>query len=521
MFHRTSGKLQMGRRLGLLGIVTGALVTTSLAVGSLAVATAADVRTDEPRWPQFRGPGGLAAAADRAGTGAKYPVDFGPASEVLWKTVLPAGNSSPAVWGDRIFLTAFDKSQKLLETLGLDRRTGKILWRRAAPPVGTIETSLHPANGPATPTAVCDRDRVYVYFGSYGLLAYDHDGKEQWKKPLPVPGTTFGSGSSPILAGDLLLLTCQGKGASLLAVRPQTGATVWKKERPRFGAGYATPLLLENRGTPEIVLVQPRGVVAYDLKDGTEQWWVSGLFGGGIPSPALGDGLVFAVAHFPGGDPEDRMRFPVFDELVKQFDADKDGLLTQKEVPKDLVFYNRGSTNPDDNIVMDDMFPFIDKNKDGRLSREEWIEAQQAFAKRESAMLAIRPGGTGEVAKDRVVWKEQHALPEVPSPLYYQGRLYVVTNGGIASCYDAQTGKMLYRRRLGAGGFFYASPVAANGNLYAASYNGVVVVFKAGDQGEVLARNDLGERIVATPALADGRIYVRTEGHLYAFGQTP
>ena len=96
----------------------------------------------------------------------------------------------------------------------------------------------------------------------------------------------------------------------------------------------------------------------------------------------------------------------------------------------------------------------------------------------------------------------------------------MVTNGGIASCYDAQTGKMLYRHRLGAGGFFYASPVAASGNLYASSYNGVVVVFKAGEQGEVLARNDLGERIVATPALVDGRVYVRTEGHLYAFGQT-
>jgi outer membrane protein assembly factor BamB len=514
----------MRSRLGLLGIVMRSWAIASLATGALAVATAADVRTDESRWPQFRGPGGLAAAPDGVGTGAgagaKYPVDFGPASGVLWKTALPAGNSSPAVWGERIFLTAFDKSQKRLETICLERRSGKILWRQAAPPVGTVETSLHPANGPATPTPVCDRDRVYVYFGSYGLLAYDHDGKEQWKKPLPVPGTTFGSGSSPILAGDLLLLTCQGKGASLLAVRRETGATVWKKERPRFGAGYATPLLLGDRGTTEVVLVQPRGVVAYDLKEGAERWWVSGLFGGGIPSPALGDGLVFAVAHFPGGDPEDRMKFPVFDELVKQYDANKDGLLAQKEVPKDLVFYNRGSTNPDDNIVMDDMFDFIDKNKDGRLSREEWSGAQNAFAKRESAMIAIRPGGTGEIAKDQVAWKEQHALPEVPSPLYYQGRLYVVTNGGIASCYDARTGKMLYRHRLGTGGFFYASPVAGNGNLYASSYNGVVVVFKAGDQGEVLARNDLGERIVATPALVDGRLYVRTEGHLYAFGQT-
>jgi len=504
----------MPRRLGLIVIVM-----TSFAINSSAVATAADARADEPRWPQFRGPDGLATAPEGAGTRSKYPVEFGPASGMIWKTALPAGNSSPAVWGDRIFLTAFDKSQKRLETLCLERRSGRILWRRAAPAVPAIETSLHPTNGPATPTPVCDRDRVYVYFGSYGLLAYDHDGKELWKKPMTAPGTTFGSGSSPILAGDLLLLTCQGKDAALLAVRPETGATVWKRERPRFGASYATPLLRKSRGATEIILVQPRGVVAYGLKDGAELWWVSGLFGGGIPSPALGDGLVFAVAHFPGGDPDDRMKFPVFDELITKYDANKDGVLAQKEVPKDLVFYNRGSTNPDDNIVMDDLFSYIDKDKDGRLSREEWTAAETAFAKRESALLAIRPGGTGEIAKDQVAWKEQHSLPEVPSPLYYQGRLYVVTNGGIASCYDAQTGKLVYRHRLGAGGFFYASPVAAGGNLYASSYNGVVVVFKAGDQSEVLARNDLGERIVATPAPVGGRLYVRTEGHLYAFGE--
>ncbi len=492
----------------------------ALLLGTMSVlgAAAADDRIakpDELGWPQFRGPEGSAVASE----GVTYPVQFSPTSHVVWKTALPGGNSCPSVWKDRIYLTAFDKEKKQLETISLDRATGKILWRRAAPTVAKIETSLHPANGPATPTPVCDDNHVYVYFGSYGLIAYDRNGQETWNKPLAFPGTTFGSGSSPILAGDLLLLTCQGKESGLLAMRRDTGATAWKAERPRFGAGYSTPLLHKSGQTTEVILVQPRGVVAYDLNNGAERWWVSGLFGGGIPSPAIGDGLVFAVAHFPGGDPEDRMKFPDFEELRKKYDTNKDGQLGQKEVPKDLIFYNRGSTNPDDNIVMDDMFPAIDKNRDDRLSREEWDAAAAAFAKRESAMIAIKPGGTGEVAKDQVAWKEQHALPEVPSPLYYQGRLYVVTNGGIASCYDAQTGKLIYRQRLGTSGFFYASLVAANGNIYASSFNGVVAVFKAGDKCQVLARNNLGEQIVATPALVDGRVYVRTEGHLYAFGE--
>jgi outer membrane protein assembly factor BamB len=490
------------------------LLVAALSCLNARTALAAEPRADEPRWPQFRGSEGLAVASP----GPTYPINFGPDAHVLWKTPLPAGNSSPAVWGERIYLTAFDSSKKLLETLCVERRTGAILWRRAAPTVAKMEASLHPANGPATPTPACDGNHVYVYFGSYGLIAYDLDGKQRWTKPLTMPQTAFGSGSSPILVGELLLLTCQGKDAGLLAVRPENGATVWKSDHPRFGAGYSTPLVRQDGPTTEIILVQPRGVVAYDLKNGAERWWVSGLFGGGIPSPTLGDGLVFAVAHFPGGDPEDRMKFPDFDELRKKYDANRDGLLGQKEVPNDLVFYNRGSRNPDDNIVMDDMFPFIDRNKDGRLSREEWDAAAQAFAKRESAMLAIRPRGKGELAKEQVAWKERHALPEVPSPLYYQGRLYVVTNGGIASCYDAQTGKIVYRRRLGSSGFFYASPVAGNGLVYAPSYNGVVTVFKAGDQFEVLALNNLGEQIVATPALVDGRIYVRTQGHLYAFG---
>jgi len=480
------------------------------------IAPAAEPTTHELRWPQFRGPDALGVALE----GSAYPIHFGPGSNVLWKTPLPAGNSSPAVWGERIYLTAFEQQKHTLETLCLERRTGKILWRSVAPSVAKIETSLHPTNGPATPTPVCDGNHVYVYFGSYGLLAYDRDGEELWKKPLPAPGTTFGSGSSPILAGDLLLLTCQGKAASLLAVRRETGATAWKKDHPRFGAGYATPLLRKNGQVTEIILVQPRGVVAYDLKDGAELWWVGGLVGGGIPSPALGEGLIFAVAHFPGGDPEDRMKFPNFDELVKKYDANKDGLLSLKEAPKNLLFYDRGSPDPNDNIVMEDMFPFIDKNHDSQLSREEWDAAVKAFAQRESAMVAVRPGGRGEIDKAQVAWKEKRALPEVPSPLYYQGRLYVVANGGIASCYQAQTGKMLYRQRLGTGGFFYASPVAGNGNVYASSYNGVLVVFKAGDECQVLARNNLGESIVATPALVDGRIYVRTEGNLYAFGET-
>jgi outer membrane protein assembly factor BamB len=423
------------------------------------------------------------------------------------------------LWGDRIFVTGFHKQKQLLEMLCLDRQTGRLVWRRAVPDVTKLETSLHPTNGPATPTPATDGRNVYVYFGSYGLIAYDFDGKELWKRPLPAPGTAFGSGSSPILAQELLLLTCQGKDPCLLAVQRETGATVWKKDHPRFGAAYSTPLLRRSGEMTEVIHAQPRGVIAYNLKDGTELWWVGGLLGGGIPSLALGGNLLFAVAHFPGGDPDERMKFPSFDDLLKKYDTNKDGLLGQKEVPPDLVFFDRGSPDPKDNITMEDMFPVIDKNRDGQLSPSEWAEASERYGKFESALVAIRPGGNGDVTKGQVAWKETRALPEVPSPLWYQDRLYVVKNGGIASCYEASSGRLVYRQRLGADGFYYASLVAGDGKVYAASYNGVVVVIKAGDKCQVLARNKLGESIVATPALADGKVYVRTEANLYAFGE--
>src|SRR6516162_7121672 len=119
----------------------------------------------EPAWPQFRGTGGLGVAGEEM----KLPVRFGPSKSVLWKASLPPGLSSPCIWGERIFLTGFDKGGQKLETFCLDRKDGMILWRRPAP-AAEIEKCF-PPNSPATPTPTSDGKSVYVYFGSFGLLA--------------------------------------------------------------------------------------------------------------------------------------------------------------------------------------------------------------------------------------------------------------------------------------------------------------------------------------------------------------
>ena len=168
-------------------------------------------------WPQFRGP-------NSSGIGdGKPPVNFGPDQNVLWKTAVGPGLSSPIIWEGRIFLTEFDRARTRLSTLCIDRRTGKVLWRRAVAPE-QIE-KVHEISSPAGSTPVTDGERVYVYFGSYGLVCYDLNGNQKWERRLPLPENPYGAVSSPIVAGALLALNHQGKDAYLLGVNRHDGRT--------------------------------------------------------------------------------------------------------------------------------------------------------------------------------------------------------------------------------------------------------------------------------------------------------
>jgi outer membrane protein assembly factor BamB len=166
-------------------------------------------------------------------------------------------------------------------------------------------------------------------------------------------------------------------------------------------------------------------------------------------------------------------------------------------------------------------FARFDANKDGELQKEEWEVGQKIVSnlKIEHGLLAVRPGGSGDVTATHVIWKEKTSIPEVPTPLAYQNRIYMIRNGGILTCMDAASGKVVYRGRVGAPGPYFSSPVAANGRLIVASGDGVVSVLGTGDRLEVLARNDLGEDILATPAVVGGVLYIRTPSSLSAFGQ--
>lgn len=474
----------------------------------------------EARWSQFRGPGsqGIARA------GMKLPAVFGPDKNVLWQTRLPRGHSSPCVWDDHIYVTGGDPKTQRLETLCLERKSGKILWRREAP-VKSLEP-VHQLNSLASSTPATDGKRVYVYFGSYGLLCYDRDGAEKWRRPLaPIPGN-FGSGSSPVVVEGLVLLNSgKGKDFSLLALDAHTGNIVWQKDRPRGEATglWSTPVVRRAGEGHEVLVVGGEKAVAYNLADGAERWRLGGLPTISLNTPALMDGLAYFSLTNPIGEAVNVLKLPAFDEAFKHYDKNKDGKMSLSEFPEDTMTFGRG--RPDkvgDWNSLRSIAELHDRNQDKILDREEWEGLRKSLAKAAAGVqigvLCVRLDGTGEAPATHVVWKQTKSVPEVPSPLCYQGRVYLVSDRGIVTCRDAKTGKEIYRERLDVRGTCYASPVVGDGKIYAACDRGVVVVLKAGDQFEVLASINFDEPILATPALVDGRIYLRTENRLFAFG---
>jgi outer membrane protein assembly factor BamB len=422
------------------------------------------------------------------------------------------------VWGDRVFLTAFDAASKKLELICLSAKTGAILWQHATS-VNEIEET-HVVSNPATATPALDSERVYAYFSSYGVMAFDHSGKPQWTLPLAMPKTHHGSGASPVLAGDLLILNHDAmQGGYLLALDRRTGKEAWRQAYPvQRGRveSYSTPVVWHGGGRDQLVLHRAGVIEAYAMSGGKPLWSLAANTSGASTVASAGE-LIYAATWNVLGEDDQRSSLPDFAAMLKLYDKDGDRAIGEAEFPTQLRFTARPGLENIPNSQNYVAFQTVDRNRDGQVQESEW----EAFRTRigtmteDHGLLAIRPDGNSAT----VMWRENGSIPEVPSPLLYQGRLFLVRNGGIVTCLDAVTGKVIYRARAGAPGAYYASPVAADGRVYLASSEGVVTVISAAkDQLEVLARNELGEDIVATPAIVGNAIYVRTSANLYAFG---
>ena len=249
----------------------------------------------EKQWPAFRGPTGRSIVFD-----TKIPMKWSATENVLWKTELPGrGNSSPVVWGDRIFTTSEgEKAGKGPERLLLcyGRQDGKLLWKHATEPAKELE-GLYAKNTFASGTPVTDGERVIAFFGNGGLLCCDLEGKRLWHRDLGSFPTTHGTGASPVLYKDLvILIQDQNKGASLCAAfDKRTGEERWRRERKQ-NMCWASPVLLRVGERDELVFNGSFEVTSYDPATGETLWTAAGPSKESVPMIATGGGLLYSAS---------------------------------------------------------------------------------------------------------------------------------------------------------------------------------------------------------------------------------
>lgn len=470
-------------------------------------------------WPGFRGP-----HHDGVSTDGKPPVHFGSDKHLLWKTAVPPGHSSPVITGESVFVTAARDQQ--LVTICLDRQTGKVRWESAVA-VDAMEKT-HRSNSRATSTPVTDGKSLFAYFSSFGLLAYDLDGRELWRKPLPMPKVSRnqGTGTSPMLAGGkLVLYVLLGQDSHVLALNPADGSEFWRTPIPNTNNAYSTPITWREGSRTLIGVSVDQRFAAFDLADGKPAWWVTGLGYEACATPVVaGDRVVISTAGVQG-EAANMTPPPEFEEAVKLYGRGGTEFVHFDEIPNDVLFTDRKGSDGAGNTTLKQALKFS-KVKDGdKLDRETWRRIRGEaieFATGEVAravLAVVRTGGSGDVTGSHVLWRDTKGIPEVPSPVVWQDRLYLIRNGSILSCRELETGRVIYEERISSPGGYYSSPLAVEGRLYLASDRGNIAVVKMGGKPEVLAQNKLGAPVFASPAVVDRALYFRSSGHLWAFGE--
>src|SRR5687767_6227752 len=326
-----------------------ALLLTSL--------TATSALADD--WSQFRGPNG-SGVSDTKG----LPTEFGPNKNVVWKTELPPGHSSPVLTRDRIFVTAHKNDS--LFVICLDRQTGKILWERQVPRVrgGRLQN----VNGPASPSPVTDGSNVYAFFQESGLISFDADGKERWKLPLGPFNMFYGFGASPILVDDKVILPVDQDYPTsyLIAVDKNNGKVRWKVERPIVISGYSTPTVYQpKQGPKQIVIPESFQLSAYSVADGKRVWWVRGLACEMKSVVSMDSDTLYVNGWgFPQNQPGAQVATVPFAEGLARYDKNKDGLVGKEEIS--------GETPMDRMLRGNYGFSAFDLNRNDTLDVKEW-----------------------------------------------------------------------------------------------------------------------------------------------------
>ena len=301
---RTTSRLTELRQRPLSAAAVGLLLTIFIALPADLVSQAGEVRMipvageGAKFWPRWRGPSGQGLVG-----GGKYANTWSPTSNIKWRAPVPGtGNSSPIVWGDRIYLTTSQDYGRKLSMLAFSRSDGKRLWETFISQDG-IE-KVHEKNGHASATPVTDGQRIYASFGRHGLAAFDTAGKLVWQRKFGVLNNYHGPAGSPILYKDRLFLyqdheSSGAQKAFVAAFDTKTGNTLWETPRSET-VGWGTPVVINSGTRDELIVNSQRRVAAYDPLTGKELWTVRGMSFEVIPTPVVGEGLVFASSGRAG-----------------------------------------------------------------------------------------------------------------------------------------------------------------------------------------------------------------------------
>jgi outer membrane protein assembly factor BamB len=292
-------------------------------------------------------------------------------------------------------------------------------------------------------------------------------------------------------------------------------------------AGWSTPMIWRHDGAEELVVLGSKRLTSYDPSTGAEIWWAGSFSDETVGIPVAGDGLLFAGAAALGGRGDDKLDAArTWKMTIDEFDRNHDNQIQREEMTEGFAFIQRPEL-PKDNPGyglpignMDTLLRIFDHDNNRIISKAEWMQTMSGFAAQSRPnLLAIRPGAKNDARPSHMAWEIQRGIPETPSLLFCRGKLYLLRDGGVLSCLEAATGKELFQQRIGAAGQYTASPIAAGDKIIFASASGVVTVIQVDDKLKILAGNGFGEKIFATPGIAENTIYLRTVGHLYALGE--
>lgn len=488
---------------------------TSLACGAVLIANAihSPVFAD---WPQFRGPNCSGISTDPQ----PLPAKFSDSENVRWSAEVGDGIGCPVAAGGRVFTTGM-LDEQTVALFAFDAVTGREIWRKSWPTPDLME--VHKTNSHASTTPAADDERVYFYFKSLGLLALDAaTGDEVWRKELPRPYFVFkwGAGMSPVLYKDKVIF-CQDDDLSpaMYAFDKRTGEIRWKDDRAEMAVNYSHPVICQTDSGDELIVAGTGKLIGYDPNTGERLWQAKTLLRNIKTTPVcVGDTIYISLQS--GG---------IANQWLASVDraetGNSDGKLTKEEiqafvgerkVPEEFYrrTFDRGDKNGDGQLEGDELdaaflFPdnFAGSTFDTENPADEYI-------------LAVRGGGRGDVTDTHVLWKHRTKHTDhIVSPFVSEGRMVLIKGGGIMTVFDLANGESIREPgRIPNACQYFASPILGDGKIYIAGENGTIVVMANTPDLDVLGKNNMGDPIVGTPAISNGRLIVRTRTKLFSVG---